>query len=79
MNHFQVIKQIHLLHLPTEINHYITMIYKYNQLEIKKYNSIKIKLVRHLQHYFWLNKKFNKVDKRNDSIIKTIKEYDYYS
>ena len=78
MTTIQVIKQILLLPFPIEINMNIKNIYKYDTLYISKYKPLKKQLIQHLQYYLWLNKKFNKKDKTNISIIKTIKEFDYY-
>jgi len=66
------------LNLPNDINNIIRINYKYSMLETKYKHSYN-ELIQHLQYYIWLNKKFNKKDHRNDSIIKTIKEFDYYS
>jgi hypothetical protein len=68
---------IHNLQLPDDINNLIKISYKYKMLEqvyIKQFN----KVIEHMQYYMWLNKKQNKKDNLNVSIIKTIKEYDYY-
>ena len=55
----------------------IKYIYKYELLE-KKYKRDFNKLNKHFLYYCWLNKKLNKKDNLNVSIIKTIKEFDYY-
>lgn len=68
---------IHNLQLPDDLNNLIKIYYKYNMLEPeykKQFNLV----IDHMQYYMWLNKKQNKKDNLNVSIIKTIKEYDYY-
>lgn len=66
------------LNLPNDIiNHKIIPLYKYDLLK-KKYINNKNELIKHIQYYFWLNKKLNKKNNMNQSIIKTIKEFDYY-
>lgn len=68
---------INKLKLPSDINNIIKIYYKYNMLE-NKFKSQYDKVIEHMQYYMWLNKKQNKKDKLNLTIIKTIKEYDYY-
>jgi hypothetical protein len=68
---------IHELNLPSDINEMIMIEYKYSMLEIK-YKRKHIELIKYLQYYMWLNKKMNKKDKTKDTLIKTIKEFDYY-
>jgi len=68
---------IHNLQLPHDLNNMIKIYYKYNMLE-SKYKTQYNKVISHMQYYLWLNKKLNKKDNLNVSIIKTIKEYDYY-
>lgn len=65
------------LQLPSELNNLIKISYKYKMLE-SKYKSQYNKVISHMQYYLWLNKKLNKKDNLNVSIIKTIKEFDYY-
>lgn len=65
------------LNLPDDINHEIKLLYKYDLLQTK-YNKQKITLNKHIQYYFFLNKKINKKDNVKQSILKTIKEFDYY-
>jgi hypothetical protein len=68
---------INKLQLPDDLNNLIKIYYKYNMLEPeykKQFNLV----IDHMQYYMWLNKKQNKKDNLNVSIIKTIKEYDYY-
>ena len=75
-----MIKQICLinkLQLPDDINNIIRIYYKYQMLEPKFKNQFN-KVISHMQYYLWLNKKLNKKDNLNVSIVKTIKEYDYY-
>ena len=68
---------IHNLPLPDDINNLIKISYKYKMLE-PQYKRQYDKVIEHMQYYLWLNKKLNKKDNLNVSIIKTIKEYDYY-
>lgn len=68
---------IHNLPLPDDINNLIKISYKYKMLE-PQYKTHFNKVIEHMQYYLWLNKKLNKKDNLNVSIIKTIKEYDYY-
>jgi formylmethanofuran dehydrogenase subunit E-like metal-binding protein len=68
---------INNLQLPNELNNIIKISYKYKMLE-SKYKSQYNKVISHMQYYLWLNKKLNKKDNLNVSIIKTIKEFDYY-
>lgn len=68
---------INNLQLPNELNNIIKIYYKYNMLE-SKYKTQYNKVISHMQYYLWLNKKLNKKDNLNVSIIKTIKEFDYY-
>ncbi len=65
------------LNLPDEINNIILIKYKYNMLE-PKYKMRYTELINHMQYYMWLNKKLNKKDHANQSLLKTIKEFDYY-
>lgn len=68
---------IHNLPLPDDLNNLIKISYKYKMLE-PKYKLQYDKVISHMQYYLWLNKKLNKKDNLNVSIIKTIKEFDYY-
>ncbi len=69
---------INNLNLPDDLNKIILIEYKYNMLE-PKYKNQYTDMVKYLQYYIWLNKKMNKKDKSNVSLIKTIKEFDYYN
>lgn len=64
--------------LPADVNKKLKIEYKYNELETK-YKKDYNKLIKHFQYYMWLNKKMKKKDKQNISLLKTIKEFDYYS
>ena len=68
---------IESFNLPVEINNKIKIEYKYQMLEIK-YRKDYSELIKHMQYYMWLNKKMIKKDKQHISLIKTIKEFDYY-
>ena len=63
--------------LPPDINNKIMIEYKYQMLETK-YRKIYKHLIKHMQYYMWLNKKMIKKDKQYISLLKTIKEFDYY-
>ena len=63
--------------LPPDINKKIMIEYKYQMLETK-YRKIYKHLIKHMQYYMWLNKKMIKKDKQYISLLKTIKEFDYY-
>lgn len=69
---------INNLSLPCDLNNIILIEYKYLMLE-PKYKLKHDNMVKYLQYYAWLNKKMNKKDKSNVSLIKTIKEFDYYN
>ncbi len=66
------------LPIPVDLQDIIIINYKYDCLEESKYIPQSRKLISHIQYYFWLNKKLNKKDNLNESILKTIKEFDYY-
>tara|TARA_R110001592_G_scaffold341674_2_gene631004 strand:+ start:13391 stop:13627 length:237 start_codon:yes stop_codon:yes gene_type:complete len=75
---YEKILLINNLNLPDDLNKIILIEYKYNMLE-PKYKNQYTDMVKYLQYYIWLNKKMNKKDKSNVSLIKTIKEFDYYN
>ena len=75
MNKLLLIKS---LDLPYEIQDKILIEYKYDRLHESIYIPQSKRLITHMQYYLWLNKKLNKKDKSNESILKTIKEFDYY-
>ena len=75
MNTILLIKS---LQLPCEIQDKILIEYKYDRLHESIYIPQSKTLITHMQYYFWLNKKLNKKDKANETILKTIKEFDYY-
>tara|TARA_R110000823_G_C15790403_1_gene486077 strand:+ start:289 stop:513 length:225 start_codon:yes stop_codon:yes gene_type:complete len=64
--------------LSDDINNKIMIEYKYNMLETK-YRKDYNELIKHMQYYMWLNKKMIKKDKQQITLLKTIKEFDYFS
>lgn len=74
---YEKLLMIHNLPLCDDVNNLIKICYKYKMLE-PQYKRQYDKVISHMQYYLWLNKKLNKKDNINVSIIKTIKEYDYY-
>ena len=50
---------------------------KYDSLQ-PTYNKYKKDLIQHMQYYMWLNKKLIKKDNANQTLLQTIKEFDYY-
>ncbi len=64
--------------LSDDINKKIIIEYKYNMLETK-YRKYYNELIKHMQYYMWLNKKMIKKDKQQITLLKTIKEFDYFS
>ena len=45
---------------------------------IKKYKRQYSQLIDHIQYYMWLNKKINKKDGLENSLLQTIRDFDYY-
>lgn len=45
---------------------------------IKQYKKQFNKTIEHIQYYMWLNIKINKKDGLNNSLLQTIREFDYY-
>ncbi len=78
MIHYKKMLLITKMNLPIEIERKIKMNYKYDILE-STYKKQFNKTIDHLQYYIWLNKKLIKKDKKFSTILKTIKEFDYYS
>ncbi len=63
------------LNLPHDVCTKIINIHKHNVINYKKrYNELN----KHLLYYAWLNKKINKKDATDQSLLSTIKEFDYY-
>jgi len=64
------------LKLPIDVCDKIIKIHKHNVINYKKrYDDLN----KHLLYYAWLNKKINKKDGTNQSLLSTIKEFDYYN
>ena len=78
MIHYKKMLLITKMNLPIEIERMIKINYKYDILE-STYKKQFNKTIDHLQYYIWLNKKLIKKDKTFTTILKTIKEFDYYS
>tara|TARA_R110001592_G_scaffold58890_2_gene178676 strand:- start:243 stop:476 length:234 start_codon:yes stop_codon:yes gene_type:complete len=74
----ETIISIYNLPLPMEICERVAKITKHDLLEPKYKRSFN-ELNKHFLYYSWLNKKINKKDHIQDSLLKTIKEYDYYA
>ena len=75
--HYDKILLLKQLQMPDDILNIILIKYKYDMLD-PKYKFRYTELINHMQYYMWLNKKLNKKDKANQSLLKTIKEFDYY-
>jgi len=72
---YKKILQIQSLNLPTELNNIIYLNYKYTMLETKykrNYNNV----LNHLHHYIFLNKKLNRKEHKEYSILQTIMYFD---
>jgi len=77
MEHYNTLMLINRLELPQDIINKIRLRYKYETMQ-KNYIKHFKELNKHLLYYCWLNKKLNKKDNINKSIISTIKDFDYY-
>ena len=74
----ETILLIKTLPFPFEIQHKIIVQHKYD-CYIKRYKKQFDSLNKHLLYYSWLNNKLIKRDNMsNQTLLKTIKEYDYY-
>lgn len=72
---YKKILHIQSLKLPDEINNLIYINYKYSMLETsyqKKYREV----IDYLNHYIFLNKKINKKNHKEFSLLNTIKYFD---
>jgi hypothetical protein len=72
---YKKILLIQSLKLPDELNNIIYLNYKYKMLE-KKYKTDYSNMIAHLNHYIFLNKKLNKKEHKEYSILQTIKYFD---
>ncbi len=64
------------LKLPDDINNIIFLDYKYSMLQTKfkrDYNNV----IEHLKHYIFLNKKLNRKEHKEYTLLHTIKYFDY--
>ena len=75
---YNILLMIKSFPLSDDINNKIMIEYKYNMLETK-YRKDYNELIKHMQYYMWLNKKMIKKDKQQITLLKTIKEFDYFS
>jgi hypothetical protein len=72
---YKKILQIQSLKLPDELKNIIYINYKYNMLEDnykKDYNNV----LNFLKHYIFINKKINKKNHKEYSLLDTIKYFD---
>ena len=72
---YKKILQIQSLKLPDEINNIIYINYKYSMLE-DKYKKDYNNVLNFLKHYIFLNKKINKKNHKNYTLLHTIKYFD---
>ena len=73
---FKTLMLIEALPLPKEITNIIKIDIKYTALQ-KKYQNNFNDLNRHFLYYCWLNKKLCKRGEPQ-TLIKTVREFDYY-
>ena len=59
------------------INTLINRHVKYD-MYVKKYKKQFSKTIDHIQYYMWLNIKINKKDGLENSLLQTIRDFDYY-
>ena len=78
MEHYKIIHLINSLPISLDISNKIIIDYKYHVLE-KNYIINFKDLNKHLLYYSWLNKMLLKKNHIQQSLLNTIKEYDYYS
>lgn len=74
----ETILPIYQLPLPYDLCEKVANICKHDLLK-PTYERRFNELNKHFLYYSWLNKKINKKDNCNDSLLKTIKEFDYYA
>jgi|TARA_R100000482_G_scaffold124367_1_gene76948 hypothetical protein len=72
---YKKILQIQSLKLPDELNNLIYINYKYSMLE-DKYKKDYNNVLNFLKHYIFLNKKINKKNHKEYSLLDTIKYFD---
>lgn len=72
---YKKILLIQSLNLPSELNNIIYLEYKYKMLE-KKYKYDYDNVISYLNHYIFINKKTNKKNHKDYSLIQTIKYFD---
>lgn len=72
---YKKILQIQSLKLPDELNNLIYINYKYKMLE-DKYKKDYNNVLNFLKHYIFLNKKINKKNHKEYSLLDTIKYFD---
>lgn len=72
---YKKILQIQSLKLPDELNNLIYINYKYKMLE-DKYKKDYNNVLNFLKHYIFINKKINKKNHKEYSLLDTIKYFD---
>tara|TARA_R110000823_G_scaffold315345_1_gene446654 strand:- start:1371 stop:1592 length:222 start_codon:yes stop_codon:yes gene_type:complete len=72
---YKKILQIQSLNLPIEITKIIFLDYKYSMLETKYKRDYSL-MITMLNHYVFLNKKVNKKEHKDYSLLDTIKYFD---
>jgi len=72
---YKKILLIQSLKLPDELNNIIYLNYKYNMLD-KRYKLNHLNMIAHLNHYIFLNKKVNKKNHKEYTLLQTIKYFD---
>ena len=72
---YKKILLIQSLKLPDELNNIIYLNYKYNMLD-KRYKLNHSNMIAHLNHYIFLNKKVNKKNHKEYTLLQTIKYFD---
>ena len=72
---YKKILQIQSLNLPVELNKIIFIDYKYSMLETKYKRDYSMTITM-LNHYIFLNKKVNKKEHKEYSLLETIKYFD---
>tara|TARA_R100000654_G_scaffold75178_2_gene111812 strand:- start:6940 stop:7161 length:222 start_codon:yes stop_codon:yes gene_type:complete len=72
---YKKILLIQSLNIPQELQNIIFLNYKYKMLE-QKYNRDYHNVLDYLKHYIFLNKKVNKKNHKEYTLLQTIKYFD---
>jgi hypothetical protein len=72
---YKKILLIQSLNLPDELNNIIYLEYKY-KMKQKKFKLDYDNLISHLNHYIFINKKTNKKNHKEYTLLQTIKYFD---